>query len=121
MEFRNQWALPILVVWPLVSAILVFLSNDERTIKWGSVAASLLPLGVSIYMLASYDYKSGAMAFEVQWPWIPAINSSIHLGADNLSIPLIFLTGLLTTLSLYYSAFMIKTRVKEYFLSLIHI
>ncbi len=115
MEFLNQWALPILVVWPLLSAILVFLTNDERTIKWGSVAASLLPLGISIYMLAAYDYRSGAMAFEVQWPWIPAINSSIHLGADNLSIPLIFLTALLTTLSLYYSTHVINTRVKEYF------
>jgi NADH-quinone oxidoreductase subunit M len=44
------------------------------------------------------------MAFEVDVPWIPAINSSIHLGVDNLSVPLIFLTALLTTLSLYYSA-----------------
>jgi NADH-quinone oxidoreductase subunit M len=103
MEFLNQWALPILVVWPLLSAVLVFASSSERLIKWGSVAASLLPLGISIYMVASFPYKSQGMGFEVQWPWIPAINSSIHLGADNLSIPLIFLTALLTTLSLYYT------------------
>jgi NADH-quinone oxidoreductase subunit M len=120
MEFLNQWALPILIVWSLLSAILVFVSKSDRMIKWGSVAASLLPLGISIYMLVSYDYTSGAMAYEVQWPWIPAINSSIHLGADNLSIPLIFLTALLTTLSLYYSVFVINTRVKEYF-GLFHI
>ncbi len=120
MEFLDQWALPILVVWPLLSAVLVFLSKSDRMIKWGSVAASLLPLGITIYMVASYPYKSGAMGFEVQWPWIPAINSSIHLGADNLSIPLLFLTALLTTLSLYYSAFVINTRVKEYF-GLFHI
>ena len=120
MEFLNQWALPLLVVWPLLSAVLVFMTKNDRLIKWGSVAASLLPLGISIYMVASYPYKSGAMAFEVQWPWIPAINSSIHLGVDNLSIPLIFLTALLTTLSLYYSVFVIKTRVKEYF-GLFHI
>jgi NADH-quinone oxidoreductase subunit M len=37
-----------------------------------------------------------------------------------LSIPLIFLTALLTTLSLYYSVFVINTRVKEYF-GLFHI
>lgn len=115
MEFLNQWALPILVVWPLLSSILVFMSKDERLIKWGSVLASLLPLGVSIYMLAAYDYSKGGMAFEVNVPWIPAINSNIHLGADNLSLPLIFLTALLTTLSLYYSAYVIKDRVREYF------
>ncbi len=115
MEFLNQWALPILVVWPLLSSILVFMSKEERLIKWGSVLASLLPLGVSIYMLAAYDYSKGGMAFEVNVPWIPAINSNIHLGADNLSLPLIFLTALLTTLSLYYSAYVIKDRVREYF------
>jgi len=115
MEFLNQWALPILIVWPLLSAVLVIMTKSDRLIKWGSVLASLLPLGLSIYMLASYDFKSGAMAFEVQIPWIPAINSSIHLGVDNLSLPLIFLTGLLMTLSLFYSVRVINTRVKEYF------
>ena len=115
MEFLNQWALPILIVWPLLSAVLVFMSKSDRLIKWGAVAASLLPLGISIYMLAAYDYKTGGMAFEVNWPWIPAINASIHLGVDNLSIPFVFLTALLTTLSLYYSVFVIKMRVKEYF------
>ena len=34
---------------------------------------------------------------------------------DNLSLPLIFLTALLMTLSIYYSARVINTRVKEYF------
>ncbi len=115
MEFLNQWALPILIVWPLLCAALVFMSKSDRLIKWGAVAASLLPLGISIYMLASYDYETGGMAFEVNWPWIPAINASIHLGVDNLSIPFVFLTALLTTLSLYYSVFVIKMRVKEYF------
>lgn len=115
MEFLNQWALPILIVWPLLSTILVFMTRNESLIKWGSVLASLLPLGLSIYMLAGYNYASGEMAYVVNAPWIPAINSSIHLGADNLSLPLIFLTALLTTLSLYYSAYVIKHRVREYF------
>ncbi len=61
MEFLNQWILPIILIWPLVSAILVMLTSDERTIKWGSIAASLLPLGLSIYMLSAYDYGAGGM------------------------------------------------------------
>ena len=74
MEFLNQWALPILVLWPLLSALLVLLTKNEKAIKWGSVVASLLPLGLSIYILSSYDYASGEMAFVVNVPWIPAIN-----------------------------------------------
>ena len=59
MEFLNQWALPILIVWPLLSAVLVFMSKSDRLIKWGAVAASLLPLGISIYMLAVLRLQDG--------------------------------------------------------------
>jgi NADH-quinone oxidoreductase subunit M len=117
MEIVTRWVLLIILFWPLVSALLVLLSRDERTIKWGSVAASLLPLGLSIYLLAGYDWDSGTFAsqWDVQFDWIPSINASFHLGVDGLSIPLIFLTALLTTLSIYYSTRVINTRVKEYF------
>ncbi len=45
----------------------------------------------------------------------PQLNSFYHMGVDGLSIPLIFLTALLSTLGLYYSSFTIKKRVKEFF------
>lgn len=117
MEFLNGWVLLIILFWPLVSALLVLLSNNEQTIKWGSIVASLLPLGLSLYLMVAYDWAGGAMAdqWSVRAEWIPALNASFHIGVDGLSIPLIFLTSLLTTLSLYYSAFTIRTRVKEYF------
>ena len=55
------------------------------------------------------------MAFEIDFPWIESLNASFHIGVDGLSVPLIFLTALLSTLSIYYSAGTIRTRVKEYF------
>jgi NADH-quinone oxidoreductase subunit M len=117
MEFLNQWILVIILFWPLVASLAVLFSSSDRLIKWGSVIASLLPLGLSIVLLAGYDWSSGTMAdqWTVQVSWIDALNSSFHLGVDGLSIPMIFLTSLLTTLSLYYSSFVIQTRVKEYF------
>ncbi|HXV43519.1 MAG TPA: NADH-quinone oxidoreductase subunit M, partial [Anaerolineae bacterium] len=48
-------------------------------------------------------------------PWIPAINVYYHLGVDGLSLPLVVLTTLLTTLSVWYSARVIHKRVKEFF------
>ena len=117
MELLNQWALPILLIWPLLTTALIIIVPGENTrlIKQGSIAASLLPLGLSIYMMAAYDHAAGVMAFEVQIPWVESLNASIHLGADGLSLPLVFLTTLLSTLSIYYSAGVINTRVKEYF------
>jgi NADH-quinone oxidoreductase subunit M len=115
MDFLNDWVLVILLALPLVAALLALLARGDNTIKWGSVLASLLPLGLTIYMLNVYPWKSGRMFFEVNLEWIPAINSSFHLGADGLSVPLVFLTALLSTLSIYYSTRVINHRVKEYF------
>ena len=115
MELLNEWVLPIILVWPLLSAVLVMVAKDEKTIKWGSIAASLLPLGLSVFLLFAYDFAAGGMQFDLRIPWIESLGASIHLGVDGLSVPLVFLTALLSTLSIYYSAFTIRTRVKEYF------
>lgn len=116
MEFLNTSLLPIILFWPLVAAILVLMSNNERAIKLGSVAASLLPLGLSVYMMFAFDFNATGMQFEVKKTWIEALNASFRLGVDGLSAPLVFLTALLSTLSIYYSAGTIRYRVKEYFI-----
>ncbi|MEZ4584445.1 MAG: proton-conducting transporter membrane subunit [Caldilineaceae bacterium] len=109
--------LPIILIWPAVAALLTVFSNNDKVIKWGGILASLLPLGLSTYMLFAYDFNVGGIQFEVNVPWIESLNASFHLGVDGLSAPLIFLTALLTTLSVYYSAGVINTRVKEYFVN----
>jgi NADH-quinone oxidoreductase subunit M len=58
--------------------------------------------------------KAGGMWFEEIYEWIPALGVRYHVGADGLSIPLIFLTALLTTVSVLYS-FIVDDRPKEYF------
>jgi NADH-quinone oxidoreductase subunit M len=116
MESQNSWVLLVILFWPAVSALLALMSSNEKVIKWGSIAASTLPLGLSIYLLALYDFDKGGMQFDYTAEWIPALNASFHIGADGLSVPLIFLTALLSTLSIYYSAGTIRQRVKEYFI-----
>lgn len=115
MAFLDSWLLVLILFWPAVAALLALMSNNERAIKWGSIAASLLPLGLSIYMLFAFDFEATGMQFVVNVPWIEALNASFYLGVDGLSVPLIFLTALLSTLSIYYSAGTVRTRVKEYF------
>ena len=115
MEFLNVWVLPIILVWPLLSAVLTLFLSNERGIKWWSILTSLVPLALSIYLLVAYDFTAGGMQFQVRVPWIESLGATIHLGGDGLSIPLVFLTALLSTLSIYYSAGTIRTRVKEYF------
>jgi NADH-quinone oxidoreductase subunit M len=121
MASFNEWILTLTVFIPLVAAIVVLFlpRSNERLIKLWSIVISLIPLALTIYLMVNY-YTShipagGGMQYQVKLPWIPQLNSFYHLGADGLSVPLLFLTALLSTLGLYYSSFTIKKRVKEFF------
>jgi NADH-quinone oxidoreductase subunit M len=103
---------------PLVGVALILLipSEEERTIKNVGIGLSFIPLVLAVLLWFGYDRNVGGMQYLFEADWIPAINVFYRVGADGLSIPLIFLTALLTTLGLIYSSFTITTRVKEFFI-----
>ncbi len=108
--------LTLITFIPLVGAVIVALipGEREREIKWFSVIVSLIPLVLSIIMWVLF-VPGGGMQFVEEAAWIPTLNAYYRLGVDGISVPLVFLTTLLTTLSLFYSSYTIKTRVKEFF------
>ncbi|MEJ2733443.1 MAG: NADH-quinone oxidoreductase subunit M [Anaerolineae bacterium] len=110
--------LTFIIFMPLFAVLLILFipKDEERTIKSMSVGLSFIPLVLASYLWFAYDKGVGGFQFEILAEWIPAINVNYHIGADGLSIPLVFLTALLTTLSLIYSSFTITRRVKEFFL-----
>ena len=110
--------LTIITFAPLLGALVVLLlpKDNERGIKNWSVLISLVPLALSVFLWFAYANTSGGYQFQEVHSWIPQLGASYHMGVDGLSVPLIFLTALLTTLGLYYSSFTIKRRVKEFFL-----
>ena len=116
----TAYILPILTFFPLLgAAILMFIPKEKPiAIKAAAIAVSLVPLAISIWLWIAYD-RSGAQfpkgtQFESFAQWIPSLGVTFKMGIDGLSVPLIFLTTLLTTLSLIYSVF-IEMRPKEYF------
>ncbi|RME84221.1 MAG: NADH-quinone oxidoreductase subunit M [Caldilineae bacterium] len=122
MDLLRSSVLTLILFLPAIGSIVVMLMPKEKPeqIKRFSVLWSLIPLVLSIIIAIDYwtqfvAVKSNAMAYEVNKLWIPALNVRYHIGADGLSVPLIFLTTLLTTLGLYYSARVINHRVKEFF------
>jgi NADH-quinone oxidoreductase subunit M len=112
----NFPCLTLITFIPLVAAVIVILipGNREREIKWFSVLVSLIPLVLSIVMWVLFQ-TGGGMQFVEEAMWIPTLNAYYRMGVDGISVPLVFLTTLLTTLSLFYSAYTIKVRVKEFF------
>lgn len=113
----DSWILTLITFVPLVGALAVLFIPKEKhgAIKWTSLLFSLVPLALSIMLWAGYDASKAGMQYVVKIPWIRVLNVHYYMGVDGISIPFIFLTALLTTLSLVYS-WIVTERPKEYFL-----
>jgi NADH-quinone oxidoreductase subunit M len=110
--------LSLLTFIPLLGAIFIlFIPKDrEDLIKNVALAATVPSLIISLFLWWGYDDSGLYMASVTEdYSWIPAIGVRYHLGVDGLSIPLILLTTILTTLSIWYSSKVIHKRVKEFF------
>jgi NADH-quinone oxidoreductase subunit M len=112
-----DYLLTLITFVPLVGVLLILLipGAAERTIKRTAIGISIVPLVLASYLWFNYDKVLGGMQHIFEADWIPAISVYYRVGADGLSIPLIFLTALLTTLGLIYSSYVINKRVKEFF------
>ncbi len=112
----NHWMLTLITFIPLVGAIaILFIPKTKATaIKVTALIFSLPSLLLSILMWMRYNPGAPGMQFVQNVPWIESLNVHYYVGVDGISVPFIFLTTLLTTLSLIYS-WIINERPKEYF------
>ncbi len=113
--------LSVIVFFPVVGAVLLLFfprgPKSESLVKGFSIFWSLIPLALATYLwFWIFNPTSASMQFEETAMWIASVNIRYHVGIDGLSIPLFWLTTLLTTLSLFYSARVIHERVREFFL-----
>jgi len=108
--------LTFLTFFPLLGMIAVMLlpKNSDRSVKWTAVFFSFVPLVASVFLVANYDYTVSTIQFIERYTWFPQVNINYFMGADGLSVPMLFLTALLSFISIIVS-FGIKERVKEYF------
>jgi NADH-quinone oxidoreductase subunit M len=115
MEFINNYLLSLILFTPvLVALIIFFLPKDEmKLIRWTALIGSLFPLALSLLLWSRFDLNGSGFQFQEQYKWYEAINSTLHLGVDGLSLTMVLLTTLLTPLAILAS-FGITDRVKPY-------
>ena len=109
--------LTLITFLPLLGMMLVLLTPGEKVtvIRRTALVVSFITLILAGWVWLGYDYRAAGIQFEEIHPWIPAIQVRYHVGVDGITVPLVFLTTLLTTISVFYSSFVIQERVKEYF------
>ncbi len=103
MNLTNLPWLTIIILFPIIAALFIPIipDKDGKTVRWYSLIIGLIDFIFIIYAFTTgYDIKESGMQLAESYPWIPQINLNWSVGADGLSMPLILLTGFITTLAI---------------------
>jgi NADH-quinone oxidoreductase subunit M len=106
MLTNDNWLLSVGVFLPLVGVLaLVFWPKaDELGQKTIAMATAVATLAVGVYTLIQFDYdQAEKLQFHVDKTWISVINSRYIIGLDGMSLPLYFLSMIITVLVMIYS------------------
>jgi NAD(P)H-quinone oxidoreductase subunit 4 len=95
--------LTTIILLPLVAAFAIpFIPDkDGKTVRWYALGVGLVDFALTVYTFCTqYDLQNPAFQLSEIYPWVPQLNLNWSVGIDGLSMPLIVLTGLITTLAI---------------------
>ncbi|MEK7292454.1 MAG: NADH-quinone oxidoreductase subunit M, partial [Actinomycetota bacterium] len=102
----ENWVLSVGTFLPMlgVIALLVVPKTDAKLIKLVALITSIATVVVGLYTLVKFDYQqAGTMQFVAQTNWISVIKSTYFIGMDGISLPLYFLSMVITLAVVIYS------------------
>src|SRR3989304_8116090 len=101
---------------PLAAALILLLLPEEKKnwIKGLALAAGIIVLALSVWLYASYDIAAGGYQFQERVDWLPALGISYFVGVDGISLPLVFLSGLVIVSGVLVS-WNVHDRPREFF------
>ena len=98
--------LTAMIALPLIAAAAIpFIPDkDGKTVRLYALYAGLANLTLMVYGFWShYSFGGAEMQLTETYSWIPQLGISWSVGVDGLSMPLILLSGLITTLAILAS------------------
>jgi NADH-quinone oxidoreductase subunit M len=102
----HNWVLTVGTFLPLVGVlIMLFIPKAEEALaKSVAIGTAAATLAVGVYTLIQFNFdKAGQMQFVANHDWITVIKSSYAIGLDGISLPLYFLSMVITLLVMIYS------------------
>jgi NADH-quinone oxidoreductase subunit M len=127
----NLPILSMIAFSPLLGVlVLLFLRGDRgRLIKTVGIVTTLIPLILAAWLYVDYNYQGDPLQYKEQLDWIkvPLNHEGIQqitqfffefkysLAVDGISLPLVFLTALISSMAALASVY-IKKRWKTYFI-----
>jgi NADH-quinone oxidoreductase subunit M len=102
----HNWMLSVGTFLPLLGVLLLLVvpKANEQLIKKVALLTSIATVAVGVWTLLRFDFgNAGTMQFVDEKTWIPLIKSSYYIGLDGISLPLYFLSMVITLLVVIYS------------------
>jgi NAD(P)H-quinone oxidoreductase subunit 4 len=103
MNVANFPWLTTIILFPILAsfAIPFIPDKDGKTVRWYALIVGLLDFALIVYAFyVGYDIKNPNLQLVESYPWIPQLDLNWSVGADGLAMPLILLTGFITTLAI---------------------
>jgi len=91
------------ILFPIAASLLIpFIPDkDGKTVRWYALVIGLIDFAIIVYAFYSgYDFSNPDLQLVERYTWIPELDLNWSVGADGLSMPLILLTGFITTLAM---------------------
>ncbi|HZY08861.1 MAG TPA: NADH-quinone oxidoreductase subunit M, partial [Ilumatobacteraceae bacterium] len=102
----QNWLLSLGTFLPLAGVlVMLFIPRREETlIKAAGIVAAAATVAVGIYTLVQFDYgQASKQQFFASTDWIRPIRATYTVGLDGISLPLYFLSMVITLLVMVYS------------------
>jgi NAD(P)H-quinone oxidoreductase subunit 4 len=103
MNIANFPWLTTIILFPILASFAIPLipDKDGKTVRWYALTIGLIDFAIIIYAFCTgYDLSNPDLQLVESYTWIPDLDLKWSLGADGLSMPLIVLTGFITTLAI---------------------
>jgi NAD(P)H-quinone oxidoreductase subunit 4 len=98
--------LTTLILFPIIAALFIPLipDKDGKTVRWYALTVGLIDFALMVYAFyAHYDFNSSELQLVESYSWVSSLDLRWSVGADGISMPLILLTGFITTLAILAS------------------
>ena len=95
--------LTTIILFPLAASFLIPLipDKDGKTVRWYALIIGLIDFALIVYAFyTGYDLTNPDLQLVESYSWVPQLDLNWSVGADGLSMPLIILTGFVTTLAI---------------------
>jgi NAD(P)H-quinone oxidoreductase subunit 4 len=103
MNFADFPWLTTIILFPIAAALLIPVIPDKngKTVRWYALTIGLIDFALIVYAFyTGYDLDQPGLQLVESYTWIEDLDLKWSVAADGLAMPLIIMTGFITTLAI---------------------